>query len=639
MPEATSSPTLDDVMAALADGPLSVSELCDRLGLPLDDEGPRPVWSLLAGPRVVGLADGRVADGVALGRGRVALHTLSAEEVALRIVRLDEDVAAPVAAASDPSRVAVGDEEVRLQFTLDDDGEEDLSVDPVIDLPDTWPPDLAEGDVVGMSVADDGGLVLTVDGLPAATSDGDDGAAAMIAALLGLGRTLGVPLAGDDDAWIIDLVDALLQIAADRPEVADGLARPLTEVLDAAGLAYGGGLLAGPGVPDHRLRLFQVGADILGGPWADPELMDQAEVLGTTWLLLLGAGDEEIPERARAAAVAASLGDQEVVLALARHVRMAEVDVGPDLLGRVTAASDVDPAGPGPAQLLAEVTLLAGMTPPAVDRLARALADVDDDEWTEAIELLGHLRAVAGDLDGAARALARIELFDTISFLDRWRARSAPTAGRNEPCPCGSGRKHKHCCLDRPARTSLADRVELLWWKARTWCLRTQGLALPWSTALDEDERSDADALVLDLALVADDALAAFTVELGPLLPSDEAALVESWLERPHRLWEVGQAEAGDLTLVDLTGPVDGSAAAVVRAPEPALSPGEVVLAVLVPTGEDRDQVVGQVVRVPSSARPAALDLLADHPTGQALLDWVLELGPDALVRPAGTSA
>lgn len=23
----------------------------------------------------------------------------------------------------------------------------------------------------------------------------------------------------------------------------------------------------------------------------------------------------------------------------------------------------------------------------------------------------------------------------------------APRPGRNEPCPCGSGRKYKHCCL------------------------------------------------------------------------------------------------------------------------------------------------------------------------------------------------
>jgi SEC-C motif-containing protein len=24
---------------------------------------------------------------------------------------------------------------------------------------------------------------------------------------------------------------------------------------------------------------------------------------------------------------------------------------------------------------------------------------------------------------------------------------TAPKVGRNDPCPCGSGRKHKHCCL------------------------------------------------------------------------------------------------------------------------------------------------------------------------------------------------
>jgi SEC-C motif-containing protein len=26
---------------------------------------------------------------------------------------------------------------------------------------------------------------------------------------------------------------------------------------------------------------------------------------------------------------------------------------------------------------------------------------------------------------------------------------SAPKAGRNEPCPCGSGKKYKHCCLGK----------------------------------------------------------------------------------------------------------------------------------------------------------------------------------------------
>ena len=26
--------------------------------------------------------------------------------------------------------------------------------------------------------------------------------------------------------------------------------------------------------------------------------------------------------------------------------------------------------------------------------------------------------------------------------------RQAPKVGRNDPCPCGSGRKYKKCCLD-----------------------------------------------------------------------------------------------------------------------------------------------------------------------------------------------
>lgn len=631
MPDRATTPTLDDVLAALADGPLPPGELCDRLGLDPDAEGSGSLWSLLTEPRVVGLGDGRFADGVALGQGQIALHRLDAHESAQRVVRLDEDVAGAVAMASHPTRVALGDHRAHVRAELDEDGDEDASVDPVVDLPPSWEPDLAEGDLVGVAVAEDGGLVLTRETEPEGS---DDGGATVLDALLELGRARGVPLAGDDDPWVLDLVDALLQLAADQPEVAGGLGRPLTDVLDEAGLAYGSGFLAGPGVADHRLRLFSIGADILGGPWADAELLDQAEPLGTTWMLLLGAGDDEIPDRARAIVVAASLGDPDAVTSLARHVRTTGVDVTDGLMDRVAAAADVDPGLPGPAQLLAEVAVIAGDPGPTVDRLARATADADDVDWAEALELLGHLRAVAGDLDGAARALARIELHDTVTYLDRWRAPSGPSVGRNEPCPCGSGRKHKQCCLGRPARTALEDRIELLWWKARTWCLRTQGLALPWSEALDEAEDGDADALVLDLALVADDALAAFTVELGPLLPADEAALVETWLERPHRLWEVGATADHGVALVELAEAGDGAESVVVRPPTPALTPGEAVLAVVVPTGGDLDQVVGQVVRVPPSVRAAAVELLVDHPDGQALLDWVLELGPDALVRP-----
>lgn len=30
------------------------------------------------------------------------------------------------------------------------------------------------------------------------------------------------------------------------------------------------------------------------------------------------------------------------------------------------------------------------------------------------------------------------------------------TVGRNDPCPCGSGKKFKKCCIDKPSPTRIA---------------------------------------------------------------------------------------------------------------------------------------------------------------------------------------
>ena len=34
--------------------------------------------------------------------------------------------------------------------------------------------------------------------------------------------------------------------------------------------------------------------------------------------------------------------------------------------------------------------------------------------------------------------------------------------GRNEPCPCGSGKKYKHCCLNAQEKTSMTLLQKLL---------------------------------------------------------------------------------------------------------------------------------------------------------------------------------
>jgi hypothetical protein len=49
---------------------------------------------------------------------------------------------------------------------------------------------------------------------------------------------------------------------------------------------------------------------------------------------------------------------------------------------------------------------------------------------------------------------ARVKAADLEPFLpygQHGTRRGARGPGRNEPCPCGSGKKHKRCCLGRTA--------------------------------------------------------------------------------------------------------------------------------------------------------------------------------------------
>ncbi len=36
--------------------------------------------------------------------------------------------------------------------------------------------------------------------------------------------------------------------------------------------------------------------------------------------------------------------------------------------------------------------------------------------------------------------------FDDAKMVNRPETRESPKVGRNDPCPCGSGKKYKHCC-------------------------------------------------------------------------------------------------------------------------------------------------------------------------------------------------
>jgi len=76
---------------------------------------------------------------------------------------------------------------------------------------------------------------------------------------------------------------------------------------------------------------------------------------------------------------------------------------------------------------------------------------------TDTKEIFGSTALILGDLasGGTLRELGRSKIV-TLSLFAHilWavamkppRSKEPKMPGRNSPCPCGSGRKYKHCCL------------------------------------------------------------------------------------------------------------------------------------------------------------------------------------------------
>lgn len=60
------------------------------------------------------------------------------------------------------------------------------------------------------------------------------------------------------------------------------------------------------------------------------------------------------------------------------------------------------------------------------------------------------------DADAQSSALREHLGRDVADLFAYWQAKrqvvnATPKVGRNDPCPCGSGKKHKKCCLAQPA--------------------------------------------------------------------------------------------------------------------------------------------------------------------------------------------
>ncbi|MFK8025326.1 MAG: YecA family protein [Ilumatobacter sp.] len=137
--------------------------------------------------------------------------------------------------------------------------------------------------------------------------------------------------------------------------------------------------------------------------------------------------------------------------------------------------------------------------------------------------------------------------------------RPRPMAGRNDRCPCGSGRKYKQCHLGNELHP-LEDRAGWLYVKLMRF-LHTHEPNLVPTIAADLVEHVTADDmrsmvhesyLPVDLSLFEGGLAQRFGDTMGSLLPTDELVLLEAWIRSPRSVHEVERSRPGSMEVIDL---------------------------------------------------------------------------------------
>jgi hypothetical protein len=278
--------------------------------------------------------------------------------------------------------------------------------------------------------------------------------------------------------------------------------------------------------------------------------LDDAAVRGLRDLLTAmwqsGAGGE-LPGVIALGRLAAPLGLARAGEALCAYLQSTgELHSADPLFTALAPVTD----GPAKAAVLAVLALHAevhGRASEADELAARAVRAAPADPLPLLLaaryaEDRGHARAA---LDLLRHAGIPANDHDVLR-LRRWA--EPPTAGtsRNAPCPCGSGKKHKACCL-ATAQHPLEERSRWLWAKLSQWLLlpthREELFDLVAEMAPDKPSewaaRAHSDPFTHDLLLWGEALVEEFATQRGPALPADEAELLLAWSSAPLALWEV----------------------------------------------------------------------------------------------------
>jgi SEC-C motif len=608
-------------LALLAAGPLHESILVPRLvadGLVLGDDPEDRLLEVLDPDRVVELDDERLVDVVALADGVVFSHTLGANEIALGRVMLHPDLS--VLDDLESAGVALAARGGRLDHDHDGD---DADVCVLVG-PDGWlGADAAAGDL----------LCVTV-GLGATSTEVVPGPFPVMAEAVEALRAAFEMLSDDEeDPEPVELFTVWLEAVVANPEAFRRRLAPMSQLLAAADLEAHGDLVAPAGFDwddwDSALELERVTRR-----WR----LDEAGALA--WVIVSTAYERfaggELPE------AGPDIDADEIwagLAAMTSYGTVAQAFVGetlekePDLDGSVSLFAErlVEAASgktlAGPRWLAAICAERDGRTLEAEALVTQSVAA--DGSFLPALEDAAWYAADRGDARRAASLLRRAGADaddDMLAVYDHYARVPAAPVGRNDRCPCGSGRKYKHCHLGKAA-LPLSERCEFLYRKAGAFLLRgVHGrLLYEIATTLAGDDPMglrDAimDPIVGDLTLFESGGWGDFLTARGMLLPTDELFLAQQWQLIERSVHEIQAVEPGrSLTARDVrTGDV---VTVRERSASGQLAVGDLICARIVPDGEGY-QIFGGIEMVGLHQRDPLIALLDSHPSGVELAEW-----------------
>ncbi|HEX7591148.1 MAG TPA: SEC-C metal-binding domain-containing protein [Candidatus Limnocylindrales bacterium] len=247
---------------------------------------------------------------------------------------------------------------------------------------------------------------------------------------------------------------------------------------------------------------------------------------------------------------------------------------------------------------------------------------------------LGHLRAAGVPADDPDRA-----------WLEALVRPAFAGTGRNDPCPCGSGRKYKFCHLGAPGIAAAVDLAAALKQKLDIWisqpnveslldALDLELLDSEPDPGLDADDDWDVfqSGIPDDVLLFDRGQLQRFIDVWGPLLPADEPALARSWLSTRRTLVEVAGVHRGQsVTVRDLLG-TGAEVLLADRSLSSVAEPLDLLCLRILPDGRG-GFVPSDGLAIPRPRRMAAMEVIRSG-DGMALLRWLdMPAAPPSLVN------